>query len=149
MKGIVLFDDTCGLCSGAVSFILKRDRAGQFHFAPLQGDFARRQIEKYRIKPDGDFLVLIEGEKAYTASTAALRIAQRLPYPWRLAGLMLFLPKGLRDWAYGQIASRRKKWFGSGKCALMERREFQDRFLTEPGEGNENIRFSKETKNRR
>jgi predicted DCC family thiol-disulfide oxidoreductase YuxK len=129
MKAVVLFDGTCGLCSGAVSFILKRDRAGLFYFTPLQGDFARRQIEKYRIKSDGDFLVLIEGENAYTASTAALRIACGLPYPWRLAGFFLILPRGLRDWVYGQVALRRYRWFGRGKCDAMDIGEFRDRFL--------------------
>ena len=84
-KGIVLFDGVCHLCDGAVRFILKRERAAELKFAPLQSDSGKSLLEKYGY-PQAylDGLILIENNRAHDRSSACLRIAGKLNFPWRL-----------------------------------------------------------------
>ena len=38
MSAIILFDGVCNFCNSSVNFIIERDRAGYFKFAPLQSE---------------------------------------------------------------------------------------------------------------
>src|SRR5947209_11324838 len=84
---VILFDGVCNVCSGFVQFVIAHDPAGRFRFAALQSDAARRLLRQ----PDAAgraslaSVVLVEGDRVFTQSTAALRIARRLGLPWRLA----------------------------------------------------------------
>ena len=44
---ILLYDGVCNLCDRTVQFVLKRDRLGQFRFAPLQSGVGRALAERY------------------------------------------------------------------------------------------------------
>ena len=44
MPSIVLFDGVCNLCNGFVRFVIARDPATRFQFAPLQSETAGRLI---------------------------------------------------------------------------------------------------------
>ena len=81
-KGIVLFDGVCHLCDGAVRFILKRERAAELKFAPLQSDSGKSLLKKYGY-PSAylDGLILIENNRAHDRSSACLRIAGKLTFP--------------------------------------------------------------------
>ena len=46
MYSILLYDGVCGLCNRLVQFILRRDRAGRFRFASLQGALAGRILAR-------------------------------------------------------------------------------------------------------
>ena len=69
---VIYFDGYCGLCNGFVDFVLARDRARRFRFAPLQGTTARA-----RFGDPGDVdptTILLEEEgTVFERSTAALR----------------------------------------------------------------------------
>jgi predicted DCC family thiol-disulfide oxidoreductase YuxK len=95
---VVRFDGRCNLCHGLVRFIAARDPAGRFRFAPLQ--------------PAADGIVLVEAERTYTKSTAALRIVRRLRYPWPLLYAFVVVPRPLRDLVYDWVARHRYRWFG-------------------------------------
>ena len=87
-RAIVLFDGVCNLCNGAVQFILDRDPGERFHFASLQSDRARALLGEHgRTPPPGDpeTIYLIEDGRLFDRSTAALRIARHLSFPWWLA----------------------------------------------------------------
>ena len=85
MASLVLFDGVCNLCNGAVKFVIARDPHGRFRFGALQSAAARRAIEEHGAPdPLPDAIVLIEDGRLYTRSTAALRIARRLTFPWPL-----------------------------------------------------------------
>ncbi len=129
-NAVVLFDGVCHLCQGAVKFIIKRDPRGVFHFASLQSDVAERMLDGKM--PDGDFLstiVLVEGGTYYTRSTAALRIAKRLRFPWSLLYLFILIPPPVRDAVYGWVAARRYRWFGKDDACMMPTPEIRRRFL--------------------
>ena len=113
MSAIVFFDGVCNLCNTSVQFILKRDPKGYFRFAPLQSDLARELAGKHGVDAEKlDGLVLIENDVASTKSTASLRIARRLSWPWPLAAAFLIVPRIIRDWFYDRFAERRYRWFG-------------------------------------
>jgi len=129
-KGIVLFDGVCHLCDGAVRFILKRERAAELKFAPLQSDSGKSLLQKYGYPPDYlDGLILIEGNRAHDRSSACLRIAGKLNFPWRLLFPLLIIPKPLRDFIYGNIAAVRYRWFGKKESCSLPQVEDQARFL--------------------
>lgn len=127
---IVLFDGLCNLCNAAVDFILRRDRAGVFRFAALQSEAGRALLARHGL-PDLDpgSMVLIEGGRAYQRSTAALRIARRLRFPWPLLAALLVIPVSLRDPVYGWIARNRYRLFGRRDSCRVPTDKERARFL--------------------
>ena len=130
MSSIVLFDGVCNFCNGAVNFIIRHDRDGRFKFAPLQSETGERLKREYSIPPDTDSLVLVEGGKAYTHSTGALKIAKGLGGIWQLAYVFMLLPEPVRDWFYKTFAKNRYKWFGKKDVCMVPTPEIRGRFLT-------------------
>src|SRR5206468_9923908 len=83
LSPVILFDGVCNLCNGFVQFVIAHDPAGRFQFAALQSDSARRLLARL----DGfdrfpDSVVLVDGGRVYTRSSAALQIARGLGWPW-------------------------------------------------------------------
>ncbi len=60
----------------------------------------------------GATVKLIQGHKVYDRSTAVLRIACGLRFPWPLMGIFLLIPSFMRDPVYNMVARNRKRWFG-------------------------------------
>jgi predicted DCC family thiol-disulfide oxidoreductase YuxK len=122
-RAIVLFDGVCHLCQRSVRFIVAHDPAGYFGYAPLQSPAAREWLPPDAMATGpGESLVLVEGGRVFTRSTAALRIARRLGgswSPWRLLAMFLVIPAPLRDAVYDWMARRRYQWFGrSDACEI-------------------------------
>lgn len=126
---IVLFDGVCNFCDASVNFIISRDRAGVFRFAPLQSDAGRELIEKYSIPADVDSVILIDNDRAFIHSDAALRIAQRLGGVWKLLSLFRIVPRSIRDWGYKLFAKNRYRLFGKKDSCMMPTPEIRERFL--------------------
>ncbi len=127
---IVLFDGVCNLCNGAVQFIINRDAKNRFSFASLQSEAGQARLRQFGLATDAfDTFVLVEGGKAYTRSTAALRIARRLPGAWPLLYGLVVIPKPLRDWVYGLVARNRYRLFGRQDSCMMPTPELRARFL--------------------
>ena len=128
---VVLFDGVCNLCNSSVQFILKRDKAGRFRFASLQGDAGKKLLEQFHL-PDNylNSFVLIEGEKAWTRSSAALRVLKNLGGGWKiLYGTGWILPLFVRDGIYNWIARNRYRWFGRREACWVPTPELRARFL--------------------
>ncbi|MBL8757901.1 MAG: DUF393 domain-containing protein [Phycisphaerae bacterium] len=132
---VVLFDGGCALCHGAVRFIAKRDRAERIRFAALGSVAAARVLSGRGVEPTGlpDSMVVVSEEGVHAKSEAALRIARGLGWPWRMAGIVRVVPRGLRDAVYDAVARRRMGWFGkSGSICPADppgRREVGERLL--------------------
>ena len=126
MDPIVLFDGVCNLCNGAVRFILARDPRARFRFASLQSEAARRLLGG---DPPAETIVLIEAGKTHTRSTAALRIARLLRFPWPLWYGWIVVPRPLRDGVYDWVARHRYRWFGRRDTCMVPTPELRDRFL--------------------
>ncbi len=126
---IVFFDGVCNLCSGAVKFVIRRDRKQQFKFASLQSSFAQDFFGQFGIPKSFDSIVLFHKGEFYTRSDAALRIASKMDFPWPiLYGLKIF-PKGIRNFIYDFIARNRYRWFGISDQCMIPTPEISKRFV--------------------
>lgn len=129
-EGIILFDGVCNMCNASVNFIIDRDKSGKFKFASLQSDIGKSLLLKFHEDADKlDSVVLITGDKLYDKSSAALKIASMLPFPYPVSILFRVFPKALRDLVYDYIAKNRYKWFGKKDACRIPDADTRSRFL--------------------
>lgn len=119
MNTVILFDGECNFCDSSIQFIIKRDPKGLFHFASLQSEAGQELLKKYDVPANIDSIVLIEKDKAYYKSTAAMRICLRLQGAWKLFYGFTIVPSFIRNIAYDFIAKNRYKWFGKKEESCM------------------------------
>ncbi len=81
--------------------------------------------------PEGDpeSMVLIEGERVFLRTTAALRIARRLRGAWPLAYAFVVVPAFLRDALYRLVAKNRYRLFGRSEACRVPTPGVRARFL--------------------
>ncbi len=127
---ILLFDGECNLCSRAVDFVMRRDRAGLFRFAARQSAAGRDLLARHGGAPEaGRGVVLLEEGRMFVGADAVLRVMVLLGAPW--SGLALVgraIPGFLRGRAYSLIAANRLRWFGRRECRVPSG-EDRGRFL--------------------
>lgn len=129
-EAIILFDGICNLCNSSVQFVLKHDTKKQFLFASLQSDASRKLLLQFNYEnAKMDTIVLIEKNKVYDKSTAALRIARKLNPLWNWLYVLIIIPKSIRDFFYDIIAKNRYGWFGKRNSCLMYMTEYKNRFI--------------------
>ena len=127
---ILLFDGVCNLCNHSVQFIIQRDSREQFRFAALQSEIGQAIIQKYDLEEDLlQTLVLIEKNRVYLRSTAALRVARQLNGLWPLLYIFILIPPFIRDRVYDWIANHRYRWFGKRQHCMMPTQALKKRFL--------------------
>ncbi len=126
---VILFDGVCNLCNNAVRFVIKRDPKSIFKFASLQSDFGKKIIAKYHLseKPVSSF-ILVENDKLYFKSTAALKVIKKLNGVVRLLYVFIILPAVIRNVVYDFIAANRYKWFGKLNDCMVPEKEIMNRF---------------------
>ena len=104
----ILYDDLCESCKGWAGFIKKRSK-GKVRLIGQETEEGRRFLGS---KPknlegvDSVFLVDKQGNW-HSKSTAALRIAMQLSFPWPIFILGLLIPRPIRDYVYDSYAKRR------------------------------------------
>ena len=129
-KKIILFDGVCNLCNGSVIFMIKRDKKDVLRYAALQTEIGQEMVEKYKIDTSKiDSIILIDNDKYYYKSTAALRIARHLSGAYPLLAVFLILPAFMRDWIYDIIARNRYKWFGKKESCMIPTPELKNKFI--------------------
>ncbi|GAA0382783.1 thiol-disulfide oxidoreductase DCC family protein [Paenibacillus motobuensis] len=128
---VVLFDGVCLLCQGAVKWIIRLDPDAYFRFASLQSDAGRELLQQYGGTADGPMntMFLLEQGTLHSRSTAALRIAKRLKFPWPLLYAFIIVPHGLRDAVYRLVANNRYRWFGQSDACMLPTQEIKGRFI--------------------
>jgi predicted DCC family thiol-disulfide oxidoreductase YuxK len=127
---IIFFDGVCNLCNASVGLIIRNDSKGVFRFATLQANL----LEEYSLtRPTSndnfDSVLLLENGRLFSHSTAALRIAKRLSFPYPLFYALMLFPRFFRDWVYLHIAKRRYNWFGKQEACMIPTPELRSRFL--------------------
>lgn len=129
-KKIILFDGVCNLCNGSVVFIIKRDKKDVFRFAAIQSDEGQELIQKHNIDTSKvDSILLIDGERYFSKSTAALKIARHLSSGYPLLFGFMILPRFFRNWVYDLIARNRYKWFGKKESCMIPTAELKAKFI--------------------
>ena len=130
LEKIILFDGVCNFCNASVNFIMKRDSKVMFKFAALQSDFAKQHLQGSGVDPDAlESVVLIEGSKVYTKSSAALNIAKQLDGLWPMFYVFIIVPTFIRNPIYNFIARNRYKWFGKREQCRIPTAEERSRFV--------------------
>jgi predicted DCC family thiol-disulfide oxidoreductase YuxK len=139
---ILLFDGVCNLCNGTIQFVVDHERAPDLRFVPLQSDIAKALLERAfgaeeakRLRSgatgegDPDSVVLVDGARAWTHSSAGLRILRHLRAPYRWLFALVLVPRPLRDRVYRWIARNRYRWFGKTETCRVPTPELRARFL--------------------
>ena len=127
---LIIFDGVCNLCEASVNFIIRHDKDGVFRFVPSQSQLGGALQQRYGVNTAGlDTVVLIRDGQIYTESDAGVRIASTFDGPWRLLGLVRWVPRPLRDWVYRRIANNRYAWFGRKDVCSMPTPDLRRRFL--------------------
>ncbi|MFK8164964.1 MAG: thiol-disulfide oxidoreductase DCC family protein [Lewinella sp.] len=128
---ILFFDGVCNLCNGAVQWFITRDKSERLRFASLQSDLAQELLPAAGVDPSSlSSLVLLEGGKAYSKSTGALRATGHLGGIWSpLASTLSLFPRFIRDGVYDLIAKYRYQWFGKEEACMLPRPEWKHRFV--------------------
>lgn len=125
-----MFDGVCNLCNGFVRFVIDHDPGARFRFASLQSSAADALLNgRLQRGPARDSVVLVEDGQFYTQSTAVLRVARRLRFPWNLSYAFVVVPKALRDGVYAWVARKRYAWFGKREVCMVPTPELRGRFL--------------------
>jgi predicted DCC family thiol-disulfide oxidoreductase YuxK len=128
--GIVLFDGTCAFCERSVIFIANRDPAGYFRFGASQSPQAASLLAGHGLTRDtARSMILIENGQAYLRSTASLRIAARLTFPWSLLRAFLIVPVPIRDAVYRVIAAIRHRIAGRSNACEIPPPEIRARLI--------------------
>ena len=129
---VVFYDGDCGLCHGAVRFVLARDRAAIFRFAPLGSPAFERMIpaeERSRI-PDS-MVVRTTDQRTLTQSDAVVEMLRQLGGVWGALSLVLgTLPRAIRNPGYRFVAAVRASLFArpTDACPVMAP-DLRGRFL--------------------
>ncbi|MGF1634286.1 MAG: thiol-disulfide oxidoreductase DCC family protein [Phycisphaerae bacterium] len=130
--GRIFYDGYCGLCHGFVRFVLAEDRRGLFTLSPRQSGAFERHLSAADRDAAGDTVVVQDvAGGIHTRSAAAIKVLLDLGGWWRLlGGLLMVIPRPLRDAAYDGVARARLKLFGTRKdaCPMMPP-ELRDRFV--------------------
>lgn len=129
-KSIVLFDGVCNLCNRAVDRIIRHDPKDRFRFCALQSESGLALAKEFKIDTKKiDSIVLIENNRYYVRSSAALKIARNMSgfYPLLVAGFIF--PPFIRDNIYNWIAKNRYKWFGKRDTCRVPTAGEQQKFI--------------------
>lgn len=127
---IILFDGVCNLCSGIVLFTIRKDPQGIFKYAPLQSEVGQSLLKQFNLPMD-DYhsFILIEGNRYYRKSTAALRVARRINGLWSILYASIVVPRLIRDFIYDIVVKNRYRWFGKKEECLIPTPDIKSRFL--------------------
>lgn len=134
---VLLFDGECGLCNRVVRLLLRLDKAGRLHFAPLQGPPAQAFLRSHGL-PTEDFDTLVfvpdwnhRAGGTYLLRTAGVVAALRVVRGFGrfLAALLAVVPVRWRDAAYRAVGHSRYRLFGPWKPKPLPRPEWAIRFL--------------------
>lgn len=130
---IIIFDGLCNFCNAWVDFVLARDKKRLFQFAPSQSEcgellLRHRSLYTEEIKT----IVLIDGDRVFTMSDAAIRVVGGLGAQWSIVYIFLLVPRPIRDACYATFAKRRYRWFGKRDVCRVPEARWEQRFLDRP-----------------
>ncbi len=116
-RALMLYDGLCGVCNTAVQWVIQRDHADRFRFAPQQSALAAEILSRSGIdraamlESNSVYLVLDAGtehERVLTQSDVTVKLLWMLGGRWRLLGKLLnAVPRFARNAAYRLFARNR------------------------------------------
>lgn len=106
---ILVYDGACGFCARGVLFAYARDPCARLRFVSLQSATGQRLLAEHGVPDARDTLVLLDARGAHTQSTAVLRSARLLRWPWSWSYAAIVVPRPLRDALYRFVARNRHR----------------------------------------
>ena len=121
------FDGVCNLCDGFVNFVADHDSDRLVKFGAQQKHM--ELLERAGAPTDLSTLVLIQGDRHYVYSDAALRTMAVLDWPWRGLAAFALVPAPVRDACYKFVARYRYLVFGKTESCRVPTGDFRRRFI--------------------
>ncbi len=119
-KSIIIFDGECNLCNGVVGWLMQFAPEDLFHFTPFQSPQGQEYLKKYGYPTEQlETVILIDENGSHTHSDGFLRIVSKIPKWKRVAALLAFVPRMLRDGIYKLASRNRVKWFGQSQSCTI------------------------------
>ena len=88
-----------------------------------------KRLTKDISNPNLTSMVLLENGKVYYKSSAALRIAKSLTFPWPLLFIFIIIPPVIRHMVYDFIGNHRYQWFGKYDHCVVPDDHIREKFL--------------------
>lgn len=129
MLAVLLYDGECGFCSRGVLFAFARDPKGRIRYASLQGTPGRALLAEHGIPFDLTTVVLVDEKGAHVRSTAVLRTARLLRWPWSCAYAFALVPRPVRDAVYRWVARHRHAFGPAVEACRMPTPDLRARML--------------------
>lgn len=113
-----------------MTFVARRDPAGYFRFGASQSTAAQSLLRQTGFEAQAPrSIVLIEDGHVYLKSTASLRIARRLNWPWNAASVLLWIPRPIRDAVYSVVAAVRYRLAGESNACEIPPPDIRQRMI--------------------
>ena len=122
LQPVALMDADCALCTRGARLIHRLDRANTIRICPVQTAAGRAALAHYGLDPqDPETWLFVADGKAWRDFDALAEVGRRTGGWGRALGLLMVLPRPLRDWLYRRYARNRYALFGRGDmCALPD-----------------------------
>ncbi len=132
-RPILFFDGVCGLCSGVVRWLYRKDKNNVWAFAPLQGAKAQLLLSPSERESLSTLIVRTPSGEHLTRGAAVRYIAETLPglwgIPWGIRILLRWIPLPLLNLMYRLVAGTRYSVFGKVEYCELIPKEDRDRFF--------------------
>jgi predicted DCC family thiol-disulfide oxidoreductase YuxK len=117
-EATLFYDGSCGLCHGAVRFILAEDTRA-FRFAPLDSDAFRSAVTEDRRATLPDSLIVVNDEgEILSRSSAVLYVFRRFGGVWGIMAMIgMVVPRAWLDGIYDAVARIRYLLFRKPESA--------------------------------
>ena len=127
---VIVFDGVCNVCNASVNFVMARDPDRKFRFGTLQSEAAQQVLKELEVSTeDFETFLLLEGDRVFTKSTAALRVVRQLGSLWPLLYALMIIPRPIRDAFYDAIARNRYHWMGKSETCRVPTPTDRERFV--------------------
>jgi len=129
---LIVYDGVCGIGNAGIRFVIKNDHNKVIKFAQVTSNTTQQLLSKINITTEDALnrFIYIEDEQVYRASTAALKIAAHLQFPFPfLEQLGFLIPTIIRDFLYDIIAKNRYQWFGKYDTCVRPSSQIMSRFI--------------------
>ena len=119
-KNMIIFDGECNLCNGVVGWLMQFASEEVFRFIPFQSPRGQELLKRYAYPTQQlDTVILIDENGPHTHSDGFLKIVSKIPKWKRVAALLAFVPRMLRDGIYKLASRNRLKWFGQSQSCTI------------------------------
>lgn len=107
---VLIYDGQCPFCRGTVNLLQSWDKPGALLYAPALSDEGRTLLARHGLEAETlGAVVLVDGKQMWQASDAVWRAASRLRWPYKALMHIRWMPRALRETAYGIIARLRPR----------------------------------------